>query len=49
VQVIEEKGRDITVRIGETDHDGPVLPQRRHDVGQRIFQPIDFAALQRGH
>ena len=44
-QMIEEKQGDVAERVLDCHRHIAVLCQRRHQVGERQLQPIDFAAL----
>src|SRR5215212_1190382 len=47
VQVVHAEGADVAERIGDVDRDVAVLPEHRHEVGDRVLPPIDLAVLQR--
>ena len=46
--MIEEQRADVAQPILDIHCDVAVFAQRRHQIGQRLLQPIDLAVLQRG-
>ena len=47
MEVVEEQRANIAIRVCDLDIYVAVLSQHGHEVRQRHFEPVDFAALQR--
>ncbi|GJD96138.1 hypothetical protein OCOJLMKI_3356 [Methylobacterium iners] len=46
VEVVHPEGADIAKRIGDVDGDVQRALERRHEVGERVLPPVDFAILE---